>query len=59
VDEAVGPIAPPKTDESNFLNHKFEQFGKQDSRYEAILLSIVLSQQCCEVHFISLTIVNL
>jgi len=34
------------------------QFGKQHSRYKAILPSIVFSQQCCEVHFISLTVVK-
>ena len=44
-----GAIAPPKTYESNFIHHDFVQFGKQHSRYKAILSSIVLSQQCCEV----------
>jgi len=38
---------PPKTYESNFIHHVFVQFGKQHSRYKAILPSI-LSQQCCE-----------
>jgi len=60
---------PPKTYESNFTDHDFVQFGKQHiktnsfifilshcSRYKAILLSIVLSQQCCEVYFIPLTV---
>ena len=49
---------PPKTYESNFSHHDFVQFGKQHSRYKASLPSIVLSQQCCEVYFISLTVVN-
>jgi len=50
---AIGAIAPPKTYESNFFHHDFEQFGKPYSRYKAILLSIVLSQQGCEVYLIS------
>jgi len=53
-----GAIAPPKTYESNFIHHDFAQFRKQDLRYKAILPSIVLSQQCCEVYFISLAVVN-
>jgi len=44
----------PKSSESNFFHYHFEQFGKQHSRYKSILLSIVLSQQCCEVDYISL-----
>jgi len=28
---------PPKTCESNFFHHDFEQFGKQHSRFKAIL----------------------
>ena len=56
---AIGAISPPKTYESiSLLTHDFVQFGKQHSRYKAILPSIVLSQQCCEVYFISLTVVN-
>ena len=43
---------PPKTYERNFIQHDFLQFGKQHSRYKAILSSIVLSHQCCEVLFI-------
>jgi len=39
----------PKTYESNFIHPEFAQFGKQHSRYNAILSSIVLSQQYCEV----------
>jgi len=42
----------PKTYESNFIhhNHKFVQIQKnKQSRYKAILSSIVLSQQFCEV----------
>jgi len=48
---------PPKTYESNFI-HDFVQFGKQHARYNAILPSVVLSQQCCEVYYSSLTVVN-
>jgi len=44
---------PPKTYENNFIHHDFANFGKQHSRYKAILPSIVLSQQCCEVYFTS------
>jgi len=46
---AIGAIASPKTYESNFIHHDFAQFKKQHSRYKAILPSVVLSQQCCEV----------
>ena len=50
--KAIGVIAPtPKTYESNFIHRDFVQIGKQQSRYEAILPLIVLSQQCCEAHF--------
>jgi len=52
------PDRPLKTYESNFIHHDFAQFGKQHSRYKAILPSIVLSQQCCEVYFISFAVVN-
>jgi len=38
---AIGAIASPKTYESNFIHHDFVQFGKQHSRYKAILPSIV------------------
>jgi len=51
-----GAIDPPKTYKSNFFHHNFVQFGNQHSRYKAILSSIVLSQQCYEVYFISLTV---
>ena len=55
-----GSIAPPpETYESIFIRHDFVQFGKQHSRYKAILLSIVLSQKSCEIIFICLTVVNL
>jgi len=54
-----GAIASSKTWESNFTHHDFVQFGKQHSQYEVFLPSIVLSQQCYEVYFISLTVVNL
>ena len=41
---AIGAIVPPpKTYESNFFHHEFEQFGKQHSRYKAIMPSIALS----------------
>jgi len=48
----------PKTYGSNFIHHDFVQFGKRHSRYKVILPSIVLSQQCCEVYFISLAMVK-
>ena len=54
----LGRSLPPKTYESNFFHHDFEQFGKQHSRYKAILPSIVLSQQCREAYFIFFTVVN-
>jgi len=53
-----GAIAPHKTYKSNFIHHNFAKFTKQHLRYKAILTSIVMSQQCCEVYFICLTIVN-
>jgi len=53
-----GGDLPPKSYESNFIHHDFLQFEKQHLRYKAILPSIVLSQQFCEVYFISLTVVN-
>ena len=56
--EEIGAIAPPKIFESNFFHHDFEHFRKQHSLYRAIFLSIVLSQQCCDVYFISLTVVS-
>ena len=34
---------PPKTYESKYIYHDFVQFGKQHSRFKAILPSIVLS----------------
>jgi len=52
-------ITPPKSYESNYIHPDFVQFGKLHSIYEAISLSIVLSQKCCEVGFIPLTVVKL
>ena len=50
-------IAAPKKKLWRWLfYHEFVQFGKQHSWYKAIFSSIVLSQQCCEVYFISLTV---
>ena len=46
----------PKTSESNFIHHEFLQFGKQHSRYKAILPSTLLSQECCKVYFICFTV---
>ena len=46
----------PKTVRSHFIHHDFLQFEKQHLRYKVILLSIVLSQQWCEVYFIFLTV---
>jgi len=48
----------PQTYESNFIHHDFVQFGKQHWRSKAILPFIGLSQQCCKVYFISITVVN-
>jgi len=39
-DPGVGAIGATKTYESNFIHHDFLQFGKQHSRYKAILSSI-------------------
>jgi len=36
-----GETVPPKTCKINFIHHDFVQFGKQHSRYKAILSSIV------------------
>ena len=47
-----------KQAKSIFIHPNFLQFGKQHSRYKPILSSFVLSQQCCEVYFISLAAVN-
>jgi len=52
----MGAIAPSKTYESDIVHHDFVKFGKQQSRYKVILSSIVLSQRCSEVYFISLTV---
>jgi len=38
------------------IHHNFIQFGKQNSRTKAILSSIVLSEQCCGAHYISLAV---
>jgi len=53
-----GAISPPETYETNFIHHDFVQFGKQHSRCKNILPSIVLTQQSCEIHVISLTVEN-
>ena len=57
--ESKGGDRPPETYESNFIRHNFVQFGKLHSLHMAILSSIVLSQQCCEAYFISLTVATL
>ena len=49
-------VCPPETYESNFIHDDFVQFRKQHLRLKATLSSIVLSQQCCEMYFISLTV---
>jgi len=59
IQEGDWAIVPAKTCEISFIHHDFVLFGKQHSRYKAILSSIVLSQEWCEVYFISLTAVNL
>ena len=53
-----GEIAPIKSYESSVFHHAFVQFVKQHSRYKAILPATVLSQQCCEVYFMSLAVEN-
>ena len=53
-----GEIGLPKTYGSNFFQYGFVQFGKLHSRCKAILPSIVLSQQSCEVCLISFTVLN-
>ena len=53
-----GRYRPPKIYESNFIRHDFVQIGKQHSRHKVILPSIDLPEQCCEVYFISSTVVN-
>jgi len=47
---------PHKIYESNFIHHDLLQLGKQHSRYKTIVSPIVLSQECCEVYFILLTV---
>jgi len=49
-------MPPPKTYESNLIRREFVQFGKQHSRCKVILLSIVLSQEGCEVYLIYLAV---
>ena len=53
-----GPMgaSPSDTYEINFIHNDFVQFVKQHSRYKVIFTSIILSQQCCEVYFISYSI---
>jgi len=42
-----------------FPNKTFVMFEmSQCSQYKAILLSVVLSQQCCEIYFISHTVMG-
>jgi len=48
-----GRSSPLKAYESNLFHHDFAQCGKQHSRCKVILPSIILSQQCCEVYFVS------
>ena len=61
VDQGIGRLerSPTPPYGSNFIHHNFVQFGKQHSRHKGILLSIILSQQCCEVYFISLAVAKL
>jgi len=39
---SIGAVVPHTTYESSFIRHNFIQFGKQHSRYKAILPYIVL-----------------
>ena len=59
IQRATGAISAPKTNESSFVDHDFVQFGKQNSRYKAILPSIVLSQPSCKVNVIFTIVMNL
>jgi len=54
-----GATAPRKTYDINFIHNNFVQFRKQHSRYNAVLSSVVLLLQCCEVYFIFLTVARL
>jgi len=42
--------------ENIFIQHDFVHVRNKHSRFKVILSSIVLSQQCCEVYFVSLTV---
>jgi len=55
----LGRSPPHKTWESIFFHNEFVKFGTHHSRYKDISSSIVLSQKCCEVYFISLTVTKL
>jgi len=55
---AIEAIAPPETYQLTLFANDCVQFAKHHSQYKAILSSVVLSQKCCEVNFISLTVVN-
>ena len=59
VQRATGAISAPKTNESSFVDHDFVQFGKQNSRYKAILPSTILSQPFCKVNVIFTIVMNL
>jgi len=52
----LGRSPSAKPTKVTFFTMIFLQFVKQHSRYKAILSSIVLPQQCCEVYFIFLTV---
>jgi len=54
-----GGRLPYKIYEIKYIHHDFVQIGKQHLLFKAILLSIILSQQCCEIllYFTSLTAV--
>ena len=56
--KAITSIAPLKAHKSNFIHHDIVQFGKQHSQFKAMLPSIVLSQQYCDVYFTSLTVMT-
>ena len=56
---AIVAIAPLKPTNVTLFTIILISFGKQHSRLKATLSSIVLSQQCCEVYFISLTVTKL
>ena len=55
---AIQAIAPPKTYELTLFTMSVYNSENSIPNTRPILSSIVLSQKCCEVYFISLKVVN-